>query len=154
MKRKILALLLVVVLSVLCLASCEIIDKVGNKIDGAFNDVMDKIDGVINPNKPHEHTYATEWSKNDTHHWHAATCEHTDLKADEAEHAYVDGVCVCGATEPVAPHEHTYATEWSKNDTHHWHAATCEHTDLKADEAEHAYVEGVSVCGATEPVAP
>ena len=45
---------------------------------------------------------------------------------------------------PEPTHEHTYATEWSKNETKHWHAATCEH-DLKKDEAEHTFDNGVEI---------
>ena len=29
--------------------------------------------------------------------------------------------------EPV--HEHTFSAEWSKDETYHWHAATCEHAE-------------------------
>ena len=45
----------------------------------------------------HEHTFAEEWSTNNTHHWHASTCEHSDEKADYAEHVGTeDGICdVC-----------------------------------------------------------
>lgn len=32
-------------------------------------------------------------------------------------------------------HRHTFRDEWSSNDTSHWHAATCEHTTEKKDEA-------------------
>ena len=53
------------------------------------------------------------------------------------------------ATEPeddkttVVEHTHTYSTEWSKNETHHWHAATCEHITEVSDKAEHTWNEGV-----------
>ena len=54
--------------------------------------------------------------------------------------------CVCGYTkiESVAklPHDHTFATEWSSDATHHWHAATCTHTSEIADKAEHTWNEG------------
>ena len=36
-------------------------------------------------------------------------------------------------------HRHTFKNEWSSNDTSHWHAATCEHTTEKKDEAAHVY---------------
>ena len=36
-------------------------------------------------------------------------------------------------------HRHTFKDEWSSNDTSHWHAATCEHTTEKKDEAAHVY---------------
>lgn len=37
-------------------------------------------------------------------------------------------------------HEHTFSTEWTKDSTHHWHAATCEHTSEIRDKAEHTFV--------------
>jgi len=50
------------------------------------------------------HTFAQTWSKDAENHWHAATCEHTDLKKDVAPHKFVvasDGLsksCECGYT--------------------------------------------------------
>ena len=170
----------------------------------------------------HRHTFKNEWSSNDTSHWHAATCEHTTEKKDEAAHVYgTAGVerytcSVCkyvsetrkkeaeaadknikykityntnGGSQiaeekqtslpdplPAATkdgyefagwytdadfttiarpgqaltadttlyakwveHRHTFKNEWSSNDTSHWHAATCEHTTEKKDEAAHVY---------------
>ena len=40
---------------------------------------------------------------------------------------------------PTDTHTHTFATEWSKSDTEHWHAATCEHTDEVSDRAAHEF---------------
>ena len=131
------------------------------------------------------HSYSEEWSHNETHHWHAAVCEHTDEIKDKAEHEYVDGACICGAEEPEVPHSHdynavvteptcleggyttytcscgdsyiadatpkkghSYSEEWSYDETHHWHAAICEHTELSEDKAEHEYGENyVCHCG-------
>lgn len=44
------------------------------------------------------HSYSSEWSKDATNHWHAATCEHTLEVADKAAHTYdSNNVCiVCG----------------------------------------------------------
>lgn len=58
--------------------------------------------------------------------------------------ALILGVAALTACKPTPepPHEHTYATEWSKNETTHWHQSTCEH-DLKKDEAEHTFDNGV-----------
>jgi len=39
---------------------------------------------------------------------------------------------------PVLEHEHTYSTEWSKDATYHWHAATCGH-DVVDAKAAHVY---------------
>ena len=42
----------------------------------------------------HDHTFETTWTFNDTHHWHASTCEHSEEKKDYAEHVGTeDGVC-------------------------------------------------------------
>ena len=44
---------------------------------------------------PHEHTYSDKWSSDETQHWHAATCGHTDEKADVGAHVDEndDGKC-------------------------------------------------------------
>lgn len=36
-------------------------------------------------------------------------------------------------------HQHTFSNSWSSNAYGHWHAATCEHSDLKEDFQEHSY---------------
>lgn len=112
----------------------------------------------------HEHTFATTWSKDETHHWHAATCGHDTEKSDYAEHSYTSetttpatcttpGVttytCACGDTYtdetlPAAT-GHKYAEAWTTNATSHWHAATCGH-NVKSDEANHA--GGTATCTA------
>ncbi|MBQ6920463.1 MAG: endonuclease [Bacilli bacterium] len=51
------------------------------------------------------------------------------------------GLSSCG--ENPAPHVHTFSTEWSVDEVYHWHAATCEHTDLKSDYAVHEWGEWV-----------
>lgn len=96
-------------------------------------------------NNEHVHTFAAEWSTNETEHWHAATCKHTDEKEDLGAHVYdndSDATCnTCGYEREI--HTHTFATEWSSNETEHWHAATCEHTDEKEGLAAHTFNDGV-----------
>lgn len=36
-------------------------------------------------------------------------------------------------------HTHTFSTNWTYDDNYHWHAATCEHSDLKDGLSEHSY---------------
>ena len=48
----------------------------------------------------------------------------------------------------IEEHEHTFSTDWTKNETHHWHAATCEH-DVTDSKAEHTFGEYVSNNDAT-----
>ena len=73
----------------------------------------------------HVHTFSESWSSDAGSHWHAATCEHKDLKSDYSAHAWGDPVVtkeatcsekgekvltctVCGATKteeiPTLPH--------------------------------------------------
>lgn len=52
-----------------------------------------------NATPPHEHTYnEDEWVKDETHHWHAATCEHTEEVKDKAEHTWDAGKVTKPAT--------------------------------------------------------
>ena len=45
----------------------------------------------------HTHTYSDLWSSDSQNHWHAATCEHTDLRSDVAAHSDGDGDGKCDA---------------------------------------------------------
>lgn len=49
----------------------------------------------------------------------------------------------CGNNEN---HEHTYKTEWSYDDTHHWHDCNGENCNDIADKAIHAYSNDNSTC--------
>ena len=107
------------------------------------------------------HSYAKEWSSDNTHHWHEATCEHTGEKDGYAEHTWNSGtvttpatcteagektytctVCSATKTEPIAATGHSYAGEWSSDNTHHWHEATCEHEEEQDGYAEHTWNDG------------
>lgn len=57
----------------------------------------------------HTHTFAQEWSSDETYHWHAATCEHTTEKSGRAAHTFSGDVCtVCNYERE---HVHEYG-EW------------------------------------------
>ena len=96
------------------------------------------------------HSYSTEWSTDETYHWHENTCEHIlnhDQMDSFAEHTFGEPVVtapatcttegsrektctVCGykVTESFTDESvHTFSTEWSTDENHHWHAATCAH---------------------------
>lgn len=60
-----------------------------------------------------DHTYSSEWSFDQTYHWHAATCEHKSFVSDKAEHTYnAQNICtVCGASntpDPSKPYKIDY----------------------------------------------
>ena len=57
--------------------------------------------GGNNENDSHVHTYAEEWTYDATHHWHVATCGHTDEVSGKVEHTWENGYCsVCGRKYP------------------------------------------------------
>ena len=105
----------------------------------------------------HTHKFATEWTKDETHHWYAATCEHTDEKNGFADHTFGDwtvtkeatcteegskaGVCeVCKkeVTKKIDAKGHCYGEYVSNND------ATTEADGTKTREC--------SVCGYEDTV--
>ena len=107
----------------------------------------------------HDHTFATDWTKDETHHWHEATCGHTEEVSEKSEHNFEnwkvtkeateeeegskEQTCiVCGytATEVIEnlAHTHKFAEEWTKDETHHWHAATCGH-DVTGSKVAHSF---------------
>lgn len=56
----------------------------------AFLIVANLLLGVIGCKDPeiHIHTYSEAWTKDETNHWHAATCEHTTEVSGKAEHTF------------------------------------------------------------------
>lgn len=110
-----------------------------------------------------KHDFSSKWEYDETSHWHECmTKKHSDV-ADKADHTFDAGIVttpptedaagvktltctVCGyqKTESVPQLGHTFDMERWASDAHtHWHPATCAHTDLKKDEAEHTWNEGV-----------
>ena len=121
-----------------------------------FTPTIVNIENGVPVNK-HVHKFSDIWSYNETHHWHQATCSHTNLSRDYGEHSFAPWVTtkeatsieegqerrtctVCGYYEDrtinIIGHTHAFATAWSYNETKHWHAATCGH-DVKGDEGNH-----------------
>ena len=119
----------------------------------------------------HQHTFAEGWQSDTTHHWHEATCEHSEETEGKAEHTWDSGtvttaatcteggvmtytctVCSATKTEVIAATGHRYAEEWTPDKTHHWHEATCGH-DVVSGRNAHLYEAGVCrICGAPQPV--
>ena len=114
----------------------------------------------------HVHTFdMAKWSYDDANHWHPATCGHNDEKKDLSAHVWDEGVVTTPATETTEgvktytcstcgktktatigklDHEHTFdMTKWSYDTAHHWHPATCAHTDEKNNFGAHVWNAGV-----------
>ena len=163
----------------LCLKGVELISN-GYKVAGVTymydSDTTSLISkDILTPStlsygeKPHSHTFSTEWSKDDTYHWHAATCEHKDESIDKEAHKWDEGkvttqptetskgvktftcaICNATKTEDIAKleHSHTFSEEWSKDDTNHWH--TCSGCDELIDKEAHKWDDGKITTPATE----
>ena len=115
------------------------------------------------------HSAASEWSSDDTYHWHICTA-HGDcgMQLDKSEHDWTETDRVeatetangkvtyecseCKATkEEILYYDgHVAAGEWSHDDLNHWHACTAhENCAEKMDIAEHEWGEGVVTKEAT-----
>ena len=124
----------------------------------------DPIDPISSDTPPdsgeqHIHTFnENTWSNDDQYHWHDSTCGH-DVVKDKAAHEFGDWhiakdptpteeglkyhecmVCGYAAYESIPAtgeqtHVHEWSSEWSVDETYHWHACTgCSEV---TDKAEH-----------------
>ena len=93
-----------------------------------------------------EHTFGEAWASDAANHWHAATCEHGEIKDSLAAHTDADEDGKCDTCEYEVGHEHTYAPEWSVDETNHWKAAACTHIEEKGELALHTDEEKDGEC--------
>ena len=87
-----------------------------------------------------------EWVKDADGHYQDCKTDGCDAKTEKEEHEYdnvCDATCECGYEREVS---HDFATEWSKDETHHYHACKTSGCTEKADIEEHEYD---NVCDAT-----
>lgn len=138
-------------------ATCTTIGKTAGSHCSVCNTVIIE-QKIISPTG---HSYSNVWSTDDTHHWNECSC---GAKTNKSKHVYDTGVVEVPATETIEgkikysctfcthsytvttgtlAHTHTYSDTWSKDDSYHWHAATCSHTDLFKDKEIHDYDSGV-----------
>jgi len=117
----------------------------------------------------HEHTFAEEWTYDKTTHWRAATCEHKDEVINFEEHSFGEwtitkepteeaegsrekSCTVCEYTVPEVieklEHKHKFATEWTKDETNHWHASTCGH-EVTEGKTAHTFGDWITTKAAT-----
>ena len=118
------------------------------------------------------HTYKDSYSYDGTSHWYDSTCGH-DVKGGLQDHTFneyeeVPPTCnetgtiaykecsVCHAKYDLEGNEvddltinatgHSYSEEWTKDETYHWHEATCEHSTLTTEKVEHEYSDLTGLC--------
>ena len=136
-------------------ATCEHTDEKGNlgtHIDEDNNDKCDICDYTMQTEGDHQHTFAKTWTYDGKTHWHAATCDDTTERQDEAPHVDEDGDQYCDICTGLIDHEHEFSeTEWKFDINKHWRPATCGHPTEKGYEAEHNFDNGgVCECGLKE----
>lgn len=109
MKNKLLAIILVAVISLLALASC-------NKCD---------------------HPLLEEWEGDQNGHWHPTACEHGEFRSEPEPHVDENEDEKCDLCAEKVKHNHTFESKWTITEDKHWKVATCSHTDIKGDEGAH-----------------
>lgn len=128
--RKLFALLALVAVCIFSMASCDVVNSLLGKPE----------------EEECEHTFSTEWATNATQHWHAATCEHGEIRDQLADHTDADEDGLCDVCAHEIGHEHTFAAEWTADDDKHWKEATCSHSDVKGEEALHSDNNTDGIC--------
>ena len=143
----------------------------GAVIEGTTYNVTDDVTlYAIWEDKPHTHTYSTEWSTDSANHWHECTCgdkkdlaAHIDANNDHncdvcgkkmSDHTGGTATCKEKATCTICGQKygelaaHNYKTEWSTDETNHWHE--CSVCGDKKDVAAHTDANNdhnCDVCG-------
>ncbi len=116
----------------------------------------------------HKHTFSSEWSYDETYHWHDSTCGH-DVVSEKAEHSFVvttidptyeaqgykhHECSKCGYfynDEYVDPLSHHFSDAWSSDDYYHWHACIdAGYEDLFTGKESHSFGNWVIDEEATE----
>lgn len=85
-----------------------------------------------------EHTFSEAWASDAENHWHAATCEHGEVKDSLAAHVDADEDGKCDVCAYEAGHIHTFASEWTTDEESHWKVASCTHTAERGELGLHA----------------
>ena len=111
-----------------------------------------------------KHEFSSEWKFDSTGHWHECTTKgHTDTsekanhtvgagevtkeptEEEDGERTFICTVCGYRKTESIPSLEHTHKFDnnvWEKDETNHWHPATCGHTDQKGSMEAHVWNDG------------
>lgn len=91
----------------------------------------------------HQHTYdQSAWKSDATHHWRECTdpnCpDPTKGITNKAPHSFSNGTCtICGYRGQTE--EHHFSTDWTYDETHHWHACTDDGCTAIKDKAPHEW---------------
>ena len=77
----------------------------------------------------HMHTFSDEWTSDESNHWHAATCGHTDKISGVAQHTFENDICtIC--LRPRVSVGLSYSLNEDKTSYSVTGAGTCTDTDI------------------------
>ena len=98
----------------------------------------------------HQHTFGDVWSMDENSHWHAATCKDGEdcatAKVSVAAHADADKNSICDVCGYDYNHTHTYATEFTSDESGHWYAVSCGCSVDVKDKATHTDADNDGAC--------
>ncbi|MBD5426428.1 MAG: leucine-rich repeat domain-containing protein [Treponema sp.] len=118
----------------------------------------------------HEHIIASEWTADEQFHWHDASCGREEHRTGKTAHEWDNGTITKAATEqetgekaftctvcdrikteviPTLKHEHTMASEWTSDEAHHWHDASCGKEEHRTSKTAHTWDTGKTTKAAT-----
>ncbi len=111
-------------------------------------------DGVCEIGEQHECDVAGGMYLYDgIYHWNVTMCEgHDPIMVNVSEHSFTTYSgswgsytrCICGYM--IDEHYHEYSTEWTYNDTEHWHAGSCGCEGLESDRTYHEIDSSTGAC--------
>ena len=92
------------------------------------------------------HTHDLQYKSSSSKHWQECSCGYTTEQVDHTFDA--NNTCVCGYKQGGTAHTHSWATDWSKDATNHWHVCTgCSELNDKAAHDTNGTDGACSVCG-------
>ncbi len=99
---------------------------------------------------PHVHQFSSDWSHDDTYHWHPATCGDTEEVDSKGEHVWeykasdngakhIKTCKTCGYSIEEVHNLEPYMTEDKSK-----HYQECKHCDYKTEETDHTFTAAVT----------
>ena len=94
--------------------------------------------------EPHVCEFETNWTYDNAYHYYKCKDTNCTEVSQKGEHAFVNGVCVCGYEEP---HVCEFETNWTYDNAYHYYKCKGTNCTEVSQKGEHAFVNGVCVCG-------
>ena len=112
----------------------------------AFTDKVANANVTLYAKWTASHTHDLHYQSSSSKHWQECSCGYTTEQVDHTFDA--NNTCVCGYKQGGTAHTHSWATDWSKDATNHWHVCTgCSELNDKAAHDTNGTDGACSVCG-------